>query len=461
VKVESVSSDTSNNEGTSATAEAQKASKFSLTQVQPLSRSQLSYLATWLFRLLALLLAFYLLTQPGQKWLGAFVFGCGFAAVGIGVYLTFRILNFPDLTIEGSYALGATVSAALITTQKDNFLSNPWVATLIAMLCGAMAGTVTGLLHTRLKINGLLASILVTTALYSINIRILGKSAYIALIDEPTVVDSVINFVRTFIGLEKLDSVTKEWLRLGFFVVVTLLLIFLLDWFLNTQLGLALRATGDNEAMIKALGFNTNNGKILILAISNGLFGLTGALVVTQYLSSVSGDAGLGLIVVGLAAVIVGESFIPPRSVLAALLGAWIGSVIYRVIYTSVYGLEITWDLFTRIGLTFGITMLVSYLIFLTMNSQTPAWITLLSILLGSIVVTLLSSLIYFMLTFSLKIDLTSKCANSNADTCNIIFKVESGDIKLALALLIIFAMGIPALRSRIGTKALKAAVGK
>jgi ABC-type uncharacterized transport system permease subunit len=233
-------------------------------------------------------------------------------------------------------------------------------------------------------------------------------------------------------------------------VLVALVVVLLLNWFLNTELGLALRATGDNEAMIKALGFNTNNGKILLLAISNGLFGLTGALVVAQYLGSVTGDAGLGLIVIGLAAVIVGESFMPPRSVLAALLGAWVGSVIYRVIYTSVYGLELTWDIFTRASLTLGVIALVSYLIFLTLNSQTPAWINLLSILLGAVVAALLSSLMHFMLSFALKMDLHGS-----------IIKVAAGDIKLALALLIIFAMGIPALRSRIGNRALKAAVGK
>jgi putative ABC transport system permease protein len=449
LKVEPESSDT--NAGNSATVEAQKASKFSLTQVQPLTKQQLSNLATWFFRVLAVLLAFYLLTQPGLLWLGTFVFGCGFAAVGIGVFLTFRILNFPDLTIEGSYALGTTVSAALITTQKDNFLGDPWIATLIAMLCGAIAGTLTGLLHTRLKINGLLASILVATALYSINIRILGGQAYIALTDVPTVIDKAINFARTFLGLEKLDRLTEEWLRLGFFAMVALVIVLVLNWFLNTQLGLALRATGDNEAMIKALGFNTNNGKVLVLAISNGLFGLTGALVTSQYMRSGDASAGSGLIVAGLAAVIIGESFMPPRNVLAALLGAWIGSVIYRVIYTSVYGLELTWDIFTRVSLTFVVIALVSYLIFLTMNSQTPAWITLLSILLGAIVAALLSSLIHFMITFSLKLDLTT----------NIILKGDSRDVKLVLAVLIIFAMGIPALRSRIGIKALKADLGK
>jgi len=449
LKVEPISSEATNTE-TLATPKTQPSPKFSLTQLQPLSKENLSLLATWSFRLIAILLAIYLLTQPGQKWIGAFVFGCGFAAVGVGVYLTFRVLNFPDLTIEGSYALGATVTAALITGQKDNILGNPWVATLIATLCGALAGATTGLLHTRLKINGLLASILVTTALYSINIRVLGKQAFIALVDQPTVVDSAISFARTFLGVEKLDGVTKEWLRLGFFALIAVLIILLLNWFLNTQLGLALRATGDNEAMIKALGFNTNNGKILVLAISNGLFGLTGALVVAQYLNSVSSDAGLGLIVVGLAAVIVGESFLPPRTVMFALFGALIGSIIYRVIYTSVFGLDLTWDIMLRALLTIGVAALVSYLIFMTLNSQTPAWITLLSILLGSIVTALLSSLFHFLLSFSLNLDLKGS-----------IIKVESGDIKLALAVLIIFAMGVPALRSRIGNRVIKTALGK
>jgi putative ABC transport system permease protein len=449
LKVEPVATDNTTTE-TTAPKPAPKAGFLSLDQIQPLSRDQLSLLATWAFRVIVVVLAFYLLTQPGQKWLGAFVFGVGFAAVGIGVYLTFRVLNFPDLTIEGSFALGATVSGALITTQEGTILGNPWVATLIATLCGALAGSITGLLHTRLKFNGLLASILVTTALYSINIRVLGKQAFIALVDKPSVVDTPINAARTFFGIEKLDGVAKEWLRLGFFVVIIALVIVVMNWFLNTQLGLALRATGDNEAMIKALGFNTDNGKLLVLTISNGLFGLSGALVVAQYLNSVGGDAGLGLIVIGLAAVIVGESFLPPRSVLTALLGALVGSIIYRLIYTSVYGLEITWDIFARAFLTIGVIALVAYLIFLTLNSQTPAWINLLSIVLGAVVVALVSSLIHFLLSFSLKLDLSGS-----------LFKVEASDIKLALAVLIIFAMGVPALRNRIGNKVLKAALSK
>ncbi len=426
-----------------------KSGRFSLNQVQPLTRGQLSLLATWAFRVIVVLLAIYLLTQPGQKWLGAFVFGAGFAAVGIGVYLTFRVLNFPDLTIEGSFALGATVSAALIVNQEGTFLGNPWVATFIATICGALAGTATGLLHTKLRFNGLLASILVTTALYSINIRILGKSAFIALIDKPSVVDSGINIARSF-GAEKLDGVTKEWLRLGVFAVLITLLIIGLNWFLNTQLGLALRATGDNEAMIKALGFNTDNAKIMVLAISNGLFALSGSLVIAQYLNSVSGDAGLGLIVVGLAAVIVGEGFLPPRTVLMALSGALIGSIIYRLIFTSVFGLDITWDIFARASLTLGVAAIVAYLIFLTINSQTPAWINILSIALGAVVVALISSLLHFLLSFALNMNMKGS-----------LVKVEASDIKLALAVLIIFAMGVPALRSRIGTKVLKAALIK
>lgn len=451
MKVEPVTSDPTTTPDTVKKVSAAGSGRFSLTQVHPLTKEQLSWLATWSFRVLGLLLAIFLLLQPGQKWLSAFVFGCGFAAVGFGVYLTFRVLNFPDLTIEGSYALGATVAAALITGQKDNIFGNPWIATIIATLCGGLAGATTGFLHTRLKINGLLASILVTTGLYSINIRILGKSAYIALVGQPTVVDSPIDLVRNVFGIDKLDGVAKEWLRFGFFAVLTLLLLLALNWFMNTQLGLALRATGDNEAMIKALGFNTNFGKVLLLTLSNACFGLAGALVVAQYLNSVSSDAGLGLIVIGLAAVIVGESFLPPRSVLFALLGAVVGSIIYRVIFTSVFGLDFTWDIFVGALLTLGISALVGYFIFLTLNSETPAWITLLSILLGAIVAAMLSSLFHFLLTFSLGLNLDGS-----------IVKVESGDIKLALAVLIIFAMGVPALRSRIGgSKVFKAAIGK
>ncbi|HEX2916186.1 MAG TPA: hypothetical protein VH186_35830 [Chloroflexia bacterium] len=414
-----------------------------------LSRRELTTLVNWAFRFFAFILAIYLLGQ-GTKWISAFVFGVGFAAVGIGVYLTFRILNFPDLTIEGSYTLGAAVAVNLISNHSDDFLGNPWIATLIAALCGGLAGFATGFLHTRLKINGLLASILVTTGLYSINLHVLAPTALINIGGKANVVDSLIDPYKSLSGVSKLDAAGQEWLRLGFFALVALGLILFFNWFLNTQLGLALRATGDNENMIRALGVNTDNAKVLILVMSNAMFGLAGAML-AQYLQYADGQFGVGMIVIGLAAVILGESFIVPRTTLAALFGALVGAVIYRVLFTGVFGLEVSWGLLLHAGLTLALIALVAYLTFLTLNSQTPAFIPLICVLLGAGIVAVGSTWL----------DITVRGLFSTDLNRSLIFKAEQYDIRLVLSVLIIVAMGVPALRSRIGVKVLKNALGK
>ena len=421
--------------------------------MRSLSRKDLTLLTNWGFRAVVLVLAIFLLTQPGTKWLSAFVFGCGFAAVGIGVYLTFRVLNFPDLTIEGSYTLGAAVALSLISHNNDpgasNILGNPWVATALATVCGGLAGLTTGLLHTKLKINGLLASILVTTGLYSVNLHILAPSAIISLGDSPSIGDSLFTPYTTLfnVDLDSLTGVTKEWLHLGFFALLAVALIVLFNWFLNTQWGLALRATGDNENMIRALGVNTDRAKITLLVLSNGLFGLAGA-VLAQYLGYVDGQFGVGMIVIGLAAVILGESFIAPVTTFTALAGTLVGAVIYRILFTGVYGLELSWALTIRVGITVAICGLLAYLVFLTLNNQTPSYINILCLVLGGVIAAILSSWLFFM------IDNNTNGSLDNA----LIFKAEQYDIRIVLAVLIVVAMGVPALRSRIGTRALKAA---
>ncbi len=423
--------------------------------LRPLSRHELTTLLNWAFRFFMVVLSIYLLSQ-GTKWISAFVFGCGFAAVGIGVYLTFRILNFPDLTIEGSFTLGAAVAVNLIFNHANKpddsfaFLGNPWVATGIATICGGLAGMVTGLLHTRLKINGLLASILVTTGLYSVNLHVLAPTAIVNIGGKPNLTDTLIDPYKSIFQPGKLDSITLEWLRLGFFVIVAVVLILLFNWFLNTQLGFALRATGDNENMIRALGVNTDNAKVLVLMLSNALFGLAGALL-AQYLNYADGQFGLGMIVNGLAAVILGESFIAPRTVLLGLLGTLVGAVIYRILFTGVFGLEVSWGLLLRVVVTLGISAALGYLIFLTLNSQTPGFVTLLCILLGGAIGAVLST----WLDISLRGIFTTNINEA------LIFKAEQYDIRLVLSVLIVVAMGVPALRNRIGIQALRATATK
>ncbi|MDH3675836.1 MAG: hypothetical protein OES12_10100, partial [Anaerolineae bacterium] len=260
-------------------------------------------------------------------WLGAVAQGLGFGAVALGVYLTFRVLDFPDLTIDGSFPLGGAVAAAIIAAGGSAYLALP-----LAFFFGALAGVATGLIHTRLGINGLLASILVLTGLFTINLRVMGQ-ANIPLLDAVTIFTPYKPFFRELF----LDQWDRVWLRVHanimaivVFLIIVIILKVALDWFLHTEKGLALRATGDNAQMIRALGVNTDQMKILGLAISNGLVGLSGALM-AQYLGFADINVGAGLIIVGLAAVIIGETLFKPKTIAWATTAVIIGMIIYRL----------------------------------------------------------------------------------------------------------------------------------
>lgn len=423
-------------------------------KVQPsrnLTRESLSNLSSWVFRLFAVGIGFFLLTQ-GQEWRGAFIYGLGFAAVSLGVFLTFRILQFPDLTIEGSFAFGGATCAALIATQGNSFFGNPWVATAVGTICGGLAGLATGLLHTRLKINGLLAGILVSAALYSINLRVMGQS-FVALTSTDKPLTLLDQLVATFTGSNATpgpDLVVKsDFIKLIFFAIVAVILVVVLNWFLNTQLGLALRATGDNENMIRALGVNTDWAKIIILVISNALVGLSGALL-AQYQGQADVSMGQSLIVVGLAAVILGEAFLPNTNTLLALIAALFGSLIYRLIYTAVFNLDLTTAMFLRVIITGMIIAAIGYLVYLTLNRQTPAWLSLICLAVGTVVCVMLSSLLYYLFI---------SYAHINPDSE--IFKLEITDVQLELAVLVIIAMGVPSIRRQLGLNKLKAVLTK
>ncbi len=271
-------------------------------------------------------------------WLGAVAQGLGFGAVAMGVYLTFRILNFPDLTIDGSFPLGGAVSATLIVAGL-----NPYVTLPAAFILGALAGVATGIIHTRLGINGLLASILVLTGLFTINLRIMGQ-ANIPLLNEDTIFTPFKPFFRELF-IEQWDrawvKVHANILAIVVFFVVVVVLKLALDWFLHTEQGLALRATGDNAQMIRALGVNTDWMKILGLAVSNGLVGLSGALLV-QYQGFADVNSGAGLIIAGLAAVIIGETLFRPKSVSWATTAVIFGMVIYRLAIALALIIEIS-----------------------------------------------------------------------------------------------------------------------
>lgn len=246
------------------------------------------------------------------SFFGAIEIGLIFALVALGVYISFRLLRFPDLTVDGSFPLGGAVCAVMIV---GGF--NPWVATAGAIFAGAAAGLLTGWLNVRLKIMDLLASILVMIGLYSVNLRIMD-GPNVPLITETTL-----------FTLLQPDDMPDYILRPMVLLVLVVLAKLGLDWFFATERGLAIRATGSNARMARAQGINTGAMVLLGMAISNGLVGLAGALFVqTQGGADIS--MGIGTIVIGLAAVIVGESMLPSRRIVWATLAVVLGAIVYR-----------------------------------------------------------------------------------------------------------------------------------
>ncbi len=246
-------------------------------------------------------------------FLGAIQIGLVFGLVALGVFLSFRVLSFPDLTVDGSFPLGAAVTAALIVAGVD-----PFAATAAAILAGAAAGLVTAFLNLRFGILHLLASILTMIALYSINLRIMGRPN-IGILNEPTILSP-------FAGLG-LGGRFMEPLAAGVVLAVTVVL---LARFLLSDYGLAMRATGANPRMARAQGVDTSATTYVGMALSNALVALAGALF-AQINKFADATMGTGTIVVGLAAVIIGEALFGTRSVILAVIGCVVGSIVYRL----------------------------------------------------------------------------------------------------------------------------------
>ncbi len=246
--------------------------------------------------------------------IGAVELGLLYALMALGVYMTFRILDFPDLTVDGSFATGGAIAAVMITNGYS-----PWLATVAALLGGWIAGTITGVLHAKGKVNGLLSGILMMIALYSINMRIMGKPN---------------------ISLLKVDTIFTAMPTIPFMIIFVLIVKLLLDAFFKTDLGLALRATGDNGRMISSFGANTDNTKILGVGLSNGLVALSGALI-TQNSGFADISMGVGMIVIGLASVIIGEAIFGNMTVFRATLAAVLGSIVYRIVVA--FALKVEW----------------------------------------------------------------------------------------------------------------------
>lgn len=273
--------------------------------------------------------------------MGALEQGFAYGFLVLGVYLTFRVLDFPDLTVDGSLPLGAAVSAVAISAGVD-----PLVSLLLALAAGFCAGMVTGILNTKFGILHLLASILTMIALYSINLRIMGRPN-MTLLGKPTVLDPI-----TSSGISMFNAAP---LLFGVFSILALLLLF---WLLHTAFGLAMQATGANRQMITSQGVNTDNVIILTVGLSNGLAAVSGALL-CQSQGAADVNMGVGTIVAGLASVIVGETLFGCQSVGRALLAALLGSVIYRLAIALALSLKLGQFSFTPSDLNLLTALLV------------------------------------------------------------------------------------------------------
>lgn len=249
--------------------------------------------------------------------------GLLWSILAMGVYLTYRILNVSDLTVEGSFPLGAAVASSMLVAGVP-----AWIATLAAFFAGWLAGLITGFLHAKFNIPALLAGIVTMTGLYSINLRVLGQ-ANLTLLNSETLIDQV----RAY-GVDKTTAV----LIVGSIAVIIVILF--LSLFFNTEIGMAIRATGDNLAMAEANGINVETTKILGFMLANGLIALSGALL-AQNNGYADVNMGIGAIVIGLASVIIGETFFSNLTLPTRLVTIVIGSIIYRLLILGALELNV------------------------------------------------------------------------------------------------------------------------
>ena len=245
--------------------------------------------------------------------LGALELGGIFAILSLGLFISFKILDIPDLTVDGSFATGCAVSAVVTVAGA------PAVGLLLAFIAGCLAGVATGLLITKLKINAILAGILTQTALYSVNLRIMNQAPNISLFDHSTI----------FSGFKAFEPYDKVVIIALFVLVIALIL----NYFLKTQMGLALRACGDNEDMVRASSIDTDKMKIIGLGLANGLVALSGAIFAQQQ-AFADISAGIGMMVIGLASIIIGLTFVHSEKISFAIIGTIIGAITYRFVLT-------------------------------------------------------------------------------------------------------------------------------
>ena len=259
---------------------------------------------------------------------GALSQGVLWGLMALGVYITYRILDIADLTVDGSFATGGAVCAVCVVNGVD-----PILALLLATIAGAVAGFVTGFLHTKCEIPAILAGILTQIGLYSINLRIMGRS------NTPLLKSETL-----FKNISEMTGLSSTWTALIIGIIVSVVIVAILYWYFGTEIGSAIRATGNNEQMVRALGVNTSVTKILGLMIGNALISLSGALV-TQSRGYADIKMGIGAIVIGLASIVIGEVIFGQKGNFAfRLTSIIVGSIIYRIIVAIVLQMGMNTD---------------------------------------------------------------------------------------------------------------------
>lgn len=271
--------------------------------------------------------------------LGSLEQGLIYAIMAIGVFISLRILDMPDLTVDGSFITGAAVSVMITNMQpsRESGLFFAILSLLVALVAGAAAGAVTGLLHTKLHIQPILSGILTMTGLYSINLIIMDEKPTVNINGKGTIFSGAQSAAVHLIKGMNISTVRK-FAIIPVLLIIVVIIAAALYWFLRTQVGMSLRATGDNVEMVKASSINSDTMKILGLAIANAIVALSGA-VLAQNQNFADAKAGTGMVVVGIASIIIGETIFGKRSVLRNLVSAILGAIVYRVFITIVFQL--------------------------------------------------------------------------------------------------------------------------
>lgn len=260
-------------------------------------------------------------------WYSTFQQGFIYGIMALGIYISFRILDIPDLTMEGSFTFGMAVSAMM------TIAGHPYLGLVISVAAGAAAGCVTGVLQTKLKIHPILAGIITMSGLYSINLMVMKNAANVSLLKGKT--NTILSDMRKL-----LPGLDKEVIKIIIPAVFVIFIVVLLTWFFKTHYGLCIRATGDNSDMLRASSVNVDTTKIVALGVSNACIAFSGGLL-AQIQGYADINSSVGMLVVGLASVIIGETIFGRRNVMLGLISAVVGSVIYRLIISVVLKYDI------------------------------------------------------------------------------------------------------------------------